>query len=733
MIINKIAYRIILRNKSQFIGIILLIIIASICYCAFSISLGEVERNFYKFIKNTNQEDAHIIVASSLDTDNANKYDITIEERLQYDYNYSDKTLRIFNIPSKINLPYIDKGKLPQKNEIIIDPLFAKANGYNIGDTINISNKSFTISGYFFLPDYIYIIKNEQDLLNDPKRFGIAMVNTADFKNIFPLSIHRYYMIKGSEENIKSFKQDISQKMFVLDFKKKDENPRILYVEMKMKSSKQIILPIAIFIILISSFLLFIITRRQLNILHAEIGTLYSLGYTKSELLKVYMRIPFIVWLWGSIIGTILGYILAIPMKSLFIEYFVVPLSIKSVAYKEIFISLFLPAFFILPSGYLVLNNMLSKSILSLIRGEGKAIKRKFGLKFKNLSFKNLVLFKNGFMHFSRELLLIFGIAFSTVLILYAFSAKSAVDNLTYETYQNIYKFNHMYVLNSPTDVKGNYEKALIATLTVKGTKSTVQIYGLEKDSQMINLYDKKKNKIDVDGFVISKALAMKLNLKKGDTITLVDQASKEYTLKINNIAEMYIGSQAFIERSTLISMMNLRDDFYNTLFSKDKLNIPDEKIFFHQDKQYLINSFENSSNVIKTSFATMSIFAALLSLIIIYVLSSLTISENKKPISLLKLLGFKNNEVFYMLLGFNNISFMIGFILGIPLFSWLSYALIFSATKNTDFTINLGLNINLILTGFVIVLITFIVSKYLGRLKIDKISPQEIIKDQME
>jgi len=53
-----------------------------------------------------------------------------------------------------------------------------------------------------------------------------------------------------------------------------------------------------------------------------------------------------------------------------------------------------------------------------------------------------------------------------------------------------------------------------------------------------------------------------------------------------------------------------------------------------------------------------MALIAAILALLIVYVLSTITLNENKKNTGILKMLGYREGNIFKIILGFNYVSF---------------------------------------------------------------------------
>lgn len=85
-----------------------------------------------------------------------------------------------FDISSEVKKPDIPEGKLPGTGEVAIDFNFSQTNKLKVGDSIEIRKENFKISGIAHLPDYVYNIKNEQDILPDPNRFGFGIMTHSD-------------------------------------------------------------------------------------------------------------------------------------------------------------------------------------------------------------------------------------------------------------------------------------------------------------------------------------------------------------------------------------------------------------------------------------------------------------------------------------------------------------------------------------------------------------------------
>ncbi len=737
--LKKIPFRIIWRNKSHFFGIIALVLLASFAYTTFSFLIVNVKQNYENFAERGNQEDFNFLTARPIEISEVEKkYGLQVEEKLLWDYSFDNKTIRFFNIAQRVNKPFVSEGKLPGPGEICLDINFAQKNDLEIRDELEIKGKRFKISGYVYLPDYVYILKTDQDILNDPEHFGVGVMSLSDLKSFMPKSSYHYYMAKGELEDLDAFKEELNTNYTLMKFQEKEENLRIVTTDLKMKAAEPVSIVLASIILIISSVLLFIVLKRLIDSMHAEIGTLYALGYNQKEITLSYLGFPLFIWLTGSIPGCILGYFAADPYIKFYASYFSIPLTEKIISYKDLALGGLLPAAFMFLAALFALWGLLKQSVVEIIRGEAeKAFGKKYRLAFLDrLPFRRKLTLKQGLLHPSRELVLIVGIAFSTFLLLYGITAQSAFSNLVEEAYKEAFRYEYMYLLNT-YQTENKYpeaERFNVMRFTIEGEEAKISIFGIEKNSDLVILKDEKGEKLPLDGLVITKSLADKFSKKEGDTLELVSETTGEkYSLKVRAVADLYIGNSGYINLEEFNETFDFPADTFLGLFSPRELPIPKEQVLSEMDKGYLIKSFEDSMASVKQLIQVMGFVSFLIALAIVYVLSSLTISENRKPIALFKILGYRNNELSSIFLGFNNISFILGFLLGIPIFNYFVQAFYMQLIKDLDFSIRMEVSLQGVLIAFIVLGLVFVLTKYLSKRKIFKIPPAVILKEQME
>jgi len=207
----------------------------------------------------------------------------------------------------------------------------------------------------------------------------------------------------------------------------------------------------------------------------------------------------------------------------------------------------------------------------------------------------------------------------------------------------------------------------------------------------------------------------------------------KEYSLKIIGIADLYVGNSGYMNLEEFNKTFDLEEGSFIGLYSLDKLDVPKENLVTYMSKEDAIKVFRDSAQSIDQMLQVMYLISFFLAFTIIYVLASLVITENRKPLAIFKILGFRDGELSSMFLGFNNFSFMIGFLLGIPLYNMLIGYLIKEVLRDVDFSFKMQAQFKDVIFSFVYLFAAFLLSRYLGRRKIKSISPAVILKEQSE
>ncbi len=745
MKLNKSILRVMKENWGQYIGMLYMLILSVFLFVTLTLTAQNLRYNKDEYIKNYVQEDLEFYTTSKIDDISKieDTFDLKMQETLVKEYKYGDKTVRVFTPNEKVNITAVLEGNMPHVGEIALDPQFAKANKLNIGDEYHIGNSSYKISGYVSMPNYAYILEKDGDMINNPKTFGIGVLNKEDM-----VSGAYQYSVKYNNDNKNVYEQSKALKSYLNKngsnlinwiYAKNNMKISILDVEVKAISTYSIILPTLI--LLITVVLISIVLGRIIKNDMENIGTLYALGYRKKEIMRHYMNYPIILSSTGGLIGGIVGVIVQKYLFDFFLSFFPIPIAKLSYNPTYFILGIVLCIVFSVIGSYLSINKVLKSSPVSLMKNEGKKqkvnlIERKLSLdKFK---FKSKFAIREQLRSIPRLAFLVVGVTMATVFLMYGFIAKCSMDYMVNQEGNDVFSYKYEYILNEITTDKpptGGEGVSGVKFVLDSEMNNDFELIGANENSQMISLKDKKGDKISIgdEEFIITSAMAKKYKLSTGDELSFISIVDdKEYSIKITDIAQTDAGDYVFTSLDSFSQIMGWEKGAYNAIMSKTPIEV-------NKDMVYMINTPNNLTNMLEDYMKLMSAFiygiafvAFIIGVIIIYVVASISIDENKNHIALMKVFGYKKKEINSMMLNGSRIYVVLGYIMGVPI-GYSIIKLIFKLFESLDIALEAKLNLSYVIIGFVIIILTFEVSKFMCAKKIDKITLSEALKTQKE
>ena len=129
--------------------------------------------------------------------------------------NYTSE-LRIFPKRKKINLPFVENGNVPVKdNEVFIEKNYAKKHNIEVGDSIVIGGETLTVSGVGCLPDYGYVKQNVSDVAAN-EEFSAAVVTDNAWKKLKGnnKTVYNYAFRLGNGCTVKNLKDKLIKLKF---------------------------------------------------------------------------------------------------------------------------------------------------------------------------------------------------------------------------------------------------------------------------------------------------------------------------------------------------------------------------------------------------------------------------------------------------------------------------------------------------------------------------------------
>lgn len=432
-----------------------------------------------------------------------------------------------------------------------------------------------------------------------------------------------------------------------------------------------------VFFFLVAALVCMTTMTRMVDEQRNEMGTLKALGYSKLQIASKYIIYALIASILGSILGCSLGMYL---FPTVIFNAWNTLYNIDQIKF------LFQPGLILLASGsvtgitllatlysiYSELIEMPSQLMRPKAAKAGKKILlERISFIWKRLSFLQKVTARNIFRYKKRFFMTIIGIAGCSALLVAGFGINDSISDIVNQQYNVIYHYDATVSaktseitsqIKSLKGVKDVYEEDHLAVTTKienKDISTTVHIISNDKKFKDFCTLFNGNNEFDLDdsSVLISQKMATKLNKKAGDTIKIKDANNKVIKAKIKGVFTNYVGHHIYASESLykswntnaktthiyLIKSKKTTKKFERNLGNKI-MNIDGvQSVTFYSSLQ---KNFKDMIKSISYIVVVLVISAACLAFVVLYNLSNVNISERKREIATIKVLGFTRKEV---------------------------------------------------------------------------------------
>lgn len=703
------------KTSKRFISILIIVLLGVGFFAGIRAVAPDMKNTLDNYYEKTNMYDIFITSNYGIREEVEKK----LEEKYNVETGYSfdaittkkeDYATKIisYNKEDKINTPKLIKGKMPEKvDEVVVDNDFRSE--IKIGDKITIdsnliNNKTVTVTGYVESPLYISTERDSTNLLSGTIDYYLYMNET---NIISPVKTTAYINLaaeesrfsKKYEDTVKKAKKDIrktlqeekvtGEEWYVLDI---DSNAGFYQYEQDTERIDNVakVFPLVFFIVAV--LICLTTMTRMVEEERSQIGTLKSLGYKDSAIMFKYILYATLATIIGSIIGVVIGYRLLPELCFEMYKNMYRLGDIKLSYYASLtFQGMIIALLCTLGATIYTCRKTLKESPANLLRPVAPAAGKRVLLEripiiWNHLSFSHKVTVRNVFRYKKRFLMTIIGIAGCTGLILAGFGLKDCIVKMVPHQYEEIFSYQAKIALNEEKtnetinkikenkkikDILEVQEEAV--TIDNKDTNQSVTLVIPKEDPDgFIKLQDRKTNEHYNlnNGIIITEKLANLLEVEENDVLKFT--GTDKYEKKIAHITENYLFHYIYLPKS------EYQEDEYNTVLVKTKnMTEKEEKEFASKLKEIpgvssitFTSSTRHIFDDTMDNFAYVSLIlivsAGALAFVVLYNLSSVNISERRRELATIKVLGFYDKEVYQYINRENTILTLIGILLGL-------------------------------------------------------------------
>lgn len=458
-----------------------------------------------------------------------------------------------------------------------------------------------------------------------------------------------------------------------------------------------------VFFIIVTALVCLTTMTRMIEENRMQIGAYKALGYSSFKISLKYLVYAAVPTILGSVAGVTIGLQVfpKIIYNSYKILYNIPKLNTPFLPWYCIGCTLAALVCVLLTVAYAIIKEL--KAVPSeLMRPKSPpAGKRVFleniGFVWKRLGFLTKVTFRNLLRYKKRFFMTVVGIAGCTALIVTAFGLKHSIGIIIDKQFDNVFKYDAAVMVNTS---KANSIKTAESELqNINGVIDSIPLclerYNASiKDSspnsvtviatdapdrmtQFISMQNRNNgNKLNLenDGVIVTEKLCMLLDLSVGDTLSLNDDDENVYKMKISGITENYASHYVYMS-STLFEEIFGKQATFNSFYIHTSDNALDNDIakeIVANDNflgvsynSELSKSFSDTLDSLNSIVLLLIVCAGALAVVVLYNLSNINITERKREIATIKVLGFYNGEVSAYIIRENVLSTLIGIIIG--------------------------------------------------------------------
>jgi len=685
-----------------------------------------------------------------------------IESIFSVEINAEKGTLRVFKPRENIDLLKTDEGSAPTTDhDIVIMNLYADRNKLSVGDRISLAGEEFTVSGIGCIPDYNLPVKSFSDMTADPENFGIAIVSKDTYDKLIisgktggETFTYAYRLKDGAtHRTLKDALKELTidskvpgtdsvMKMSNLEsFSENKDNPRIASDAASDVILKRLVSLVAgAILVMLFAYVISVFIIHQINEESSVIGTLYSMGVKRSTLTHHYILLPTVITFIAGLIGMLLGFSpigVDFQMQDSYLYYSIPKMKQVYPLYIILYCIVMPPLISILVNA-LVIRKKLSRTALSLIKNEQEhLLKRNHGTarsNSRNNKKGRAFLLQFTGRQMSREkrgvFTVVIGMTVALLIFMIGLNCSVLCNNVKTENLADI-NYEYMYLLKYPTEqVPEGAEPCLVKNLSVNYLDYSldVNVIGIDQDNPYYP-FRTSGNKKDL---VIASSTAQKYDLSVGDTFIMDDTAEDiRYAFNVSEIVPYSIGLTAYMDIDSMRELFGESKDYYNMLLSDKSLSIESSHVYSITQR----SDVENAAGIFVDQMMSLVIILITVSVLIfiavMYLMLNVMIDRASFGISLVKIFGYRMNEIRKVYLDGNFYAVMLGACIIIPLVKLAADSIYPFFIANTAMGMNLHFEWYLYVGVFLGILAVYLIISTILTHKIKKIVPAEVLKNR--
>ena len=728
------------QNLSFYIASTVLTMAALFLFFLFHIAGNAILDFADEFFEKQKLEDAHFttyipIPESDID-DMEEVYEITLEAQSYINIDTDGTTARVFQKTRKVDLYDVTEGEdTDEKGEVILSEGYAVNMDISIGDQIRIGEEDYTVTGFFQRPDYLYMLENEDDSYKNITTFFLAYMSEEDFAELEETNCQ--YLVRYNGNDDTDFRRAANEKYHMHSYTAAEENQRIVMVRSQAEMFLIMSWMLLCILPLVAVALICIIISRKVKTEQKMIGTLSAMGYTRAQLARHYAGFAAIPGIIGGVLTSVVTAAVAQSYGELGLTDYE-PMRIScSLSWYAAVLGIVIPTVMYIFAALLSVRRLLRQNTVLLLNGSADEGRRKLRrvLAARKLSFSIKFAVRALIGSPARSFVVFLGIFLGSFIMLTGSSIYDSARHMADTVQVTAGEYEYQYVLGELL-YENPYGGELILAASVEGEKGdTLTVMGTDNEQSLLNLTDEEGQKISTkEGYYITSLAACLCGWETGERVTLYNPLSLERThIRISGIVENDTAQIIYTSRANAAEMTGFDKNTGNMIMSGEKLDIPGNIVESESRKSDLEEQVDTIIDQTSYMIDTMVELGIVICIASVYVAVNMLVSENRRNISMLKVLGYTDRKIGRIVLSSNHVFLPLGILLSIPA-AYVFCGLFFRMFADMmGMLVSPYLELKSCIMAAVLTAGSYLASIYFVQRKTRKVNAAECLKEQRE
>lgn len=674
MKLNKRYLRSIRENLSFYLSASVLTAVTLFLFYMFNIAGNAILEFSEDFFSEHCLEDAnfttYLPISDEAIAELEREYDVTLERERFLNVETDGVTARVFRKTEKIDLYEVTVGEdIRNDDEVIISEGYAVKQKIVVGDTLNIGGGSYTVTGFFQRPDYLYMLENEDDSYKNITSFYLAYMTDDAFAKLGESGSR--YLVRYSKDNSVEFRRAVYETYALSGYTSREENPRIAMVDSQAELFIAMSWLILCILPLIAVALVGIIIGRKVKSEQRMIGTLSAMGYKKGQLMRHYAGFAALPGLAAGVLTAVLSAVCAQPYSEMGLQDYE-PMRVHGHLQPLVAaLGIVIPTLMYVAAALLAVRRLLKKDTVLLLAANADASdkKRKRILADKKLSFRTKFAIRSLLGNPARGMVVLLGVFLGSYIVLLSFAMFDSMKTTVDDASEAIGSYEYQYLLNElGTENPYGGEGLLVAGLESEDGHA-LSLFGTDADNPYLNFRDENGREVDIgDGYYISTLTAAATGWQTGDRVALYNPLTMEKSeIIIGGILENDVMKVIYTSRENGAELLGLESGVFNALLSDTELELPSSVLVQQSRKSDLSDQIDTVIDQMGILLYLLMGLGIIICIASVYVAVNMMVTENRSNISMLKVLGYRERQIDRIVLSANHIFLPLGILLSVP------------------------------------------------------------------